>query len=623
MYVLTKLLYISTLNPFLEFQNQVVVVMKKFYCLLVLWFCNISYSQLYVSSNSYMFVNNQYVFVNQDIDLQSNGNIFLRNEGQLLQGTTSTSLNKGAGVLSVFQEGTSDNYDYNYWCSPVGNATVSSGNENFGITMLHVPSSLLVSNPATMLSASYDGLSSNGSLSIATYWIWRFLSSANYSQWIHSQANTDIAAGQGFTMKGTSGNDNTNVGETAVNNPGGAQRYDFRGKPNDGNITVNVASDNFTLTGNPYPSALHVNAFLLDPSNTDCTGIAYYWEHDKTVNSHFLLAYQGGYGTYAPVSTLPTEYGVYVPATFNSYNIDGTLNTIGSSSGLSIQRKYAPIGQGFMVKGTVGSPTAVTLKNSHRTFYKESDTYSEFERNGNSQDNNTQSEPVNPSAQIRLNTIMNNQFTRQIALVLTPTATDGIDRGMDAKSPVEETIPNDVYFFLDDSRYVIQGVAFDINKRIPVGIKSTDNATFKFDASMILNFDESQDVFMFDAMNNTYHDIKNSTYEVVLPTGVYNNRFEITFKDFNLNSESNIKSELVIIQNNGSQTLTVSNPNALDLKSVKLYDITGKQIFDKQSLGVQNSYQFSTNGLAGAVYLVEVITKDNRKLAQKIIVDNQ
>jgi hypothetical protein len=276
-----------------------------------------------------------------------------------------------------------------------------------------------------------------------------------------------------------------------------------------------------------------------------------------------------------------------------------------------------------MVKGIVGSPTAVTLKNSHRTFYKESDTYSEFERNGDSQNNNTQSELVNPSAQIRLNTIMNNQFTRQIALVLTPTATDGIDRGMDAKSPVEETIPNDVYFFLDDNRYVIQGVAFDINKRIPVGIKSTNNASFKFDASMILNFDESQDIFMYDALTNSYHDIKNDTYEVVLPTGIYNNRFEITFKDANLNSEANIKSDLIIIQNNSSQTLTVSNPNALDLKSVKLYDIAGKQIFDKQSLGIQNSYQFSTSGLAGAVYLVEVITNDNRKLAQKIIVDNQ
>lgn len=614
-------LYISIFNAcFLG-----VYIMKKLFCVFILLVSNALLAQLYVSSNSYMFVKDRYVFVNQDVNLQSAGNVYLRNEGQFLQGTTSTSLNKGEGVLSVFQEGTSDNYDYNYWCSPVGNASNSDGNENFGITMLHRPSSVINSNPATMLSSGYDGVSDNGSLSIATYWIWRFLSSATYSQWIHSEANTDIEAGQGFTMKGTSGSDNTNVGEVALNNPGSAQRYDFRGKPNDGNITVGVAADNFTLTGNPYPSALHVNAFLLDASNADCTGIAYYWEHDKTVNSHLLLAYRGGYGTYAPISTSPTEYGVYVPATFNSYNIDGTLNTVGASSGLtSIQRKYAPVGQGFMVRGIAsGSPTSITLKNSHRTFYKESDAYSEFERNGNSQNNVTQSEPINHIAQIRLNTIMDNQFTRQIALVLMPTATDGIDRGIDAKSPVEETIPNDVYFFLDNSKFVIQGVAFDVNKRIPVGVKSTNNATFKFDASMISNFDESQDVFMYDAQDNIYHDIRNSTYEVVLPTGVYNNRFEITFKDANLNNESNIKSDLVIFQNNAVQTFTVSNPNALDLKSVKLYDITGKQIFDKQNLGVQNSYEFSTNGLAGAVYLVEVVTNDNRKMAQKIIVSNQ
>ncbi|MFN3968427.1 T9SS type A sorting domain-containing protein [Flavobacterium sp.] len=597
--------------------------MKKLICMTILLVSFTSLAQLYVSPNSYVFVKEQYVFVTQDINLENSGNLFLRNEGQLLQGTAGVSTNKGEGVLSVLQEGTSDNYDYNYWCSPVGNASAATGNENFGITMIQLPSSVINSSPATMLSSSYDGLSSNGSLSIATYWIWKFLAGADYSEWIQSADNTDIAAGQGFTMKGTNGTDTTNIGETTVNNPGGAQRYDFRGKPNDGNITVNVVTDNLTLTGNPYPSALHVNAFLLDPSNTDCTGIAYYWEHDKTVDSHLLLAYRGGYGTYAPISTSLTEYGVYVPATFDSFNIDGTINTVGASSGLSIQRKYAPIGQGFMVKGKAsGSPVAVTLKNSHRAFYKESDLYSEFERNANNQTESTQNPTANPVAQIRLNTIMNNQFTRQIALVLLPTATDGIDWGIDAKSPVDDAIPNDVYFFLDSDKYVIQGLSFDIEKRIPVGIKATDNATFKFDASMVVNFDESQSIFMYDAQDNSYHDIKNSTYEVALSSGVYNNRFEITFKDANLNSQTDIKSDLVIFQNNTSQTLTVSNPNSLDLKSVKLFDITGKQIFDKQRLGVQNAYEFSTSGMAEAVYLVEVVTNDNRKMAQKIIVSN-
>ncbi len=601
-----------------------VLSMKKIFYIAILLVSFPALSQFYVSSGTYVFVKDQYVFVNQDINLQTNSNLYLRNEAQILQGTTSTSTNKGAGVLSVFQEGTSDNYDYNYWCSPVGNASASTGNENFGITKLYRPTTITASTPATMDSGSYDGASTNSSLSIATYWIWKFLAGADYSEWIHSEANTDIEAGQGFTMKGTSGTDNTAVGETVVNNPGSAQRYDFRGKPNDGNITVGVAIDNFTLTGNPYPSALHVNEFLLDPANTDCTGIAYYWEQDKTVNSHLLLDYRGGYGTYAPISTSPTEYGVYVPATFDSYNIDGTENTTGSTSGLSIQRKYAPIGQGFMIKGKAsGSPVSVTLKNEYREYYKEAGAYSQFERNINSTGNATQDVDVNPVAQIRLNTIMNNQFTRQVALVLMPTATDGVDRGIDAKSPVEETIPNDVYFFLDNNRYVIEGVAFDIDKRIPVGVKSTDNASFKFDASLVSNFDESQNIYMYDALDGSYHDIKNNAYEVVLATGVYNDRFEITFKNAALDDENNIKSSFVIFQDNVSQNLTISNPNSIELKSVTLYDLTGKKIFGKQNLGAENSYQFPTNGLSQAVYLVELVTNDNKKVAQKVIISNQ
>lgn len=593
-------------------------------CLCVLVFLVISpfcWAQLHVKSNSYVFVKDTYVFVNQDTDLQSNGAIYLRNEGQLLQGATGSSTNKGLGFLSVFQEGTSDNYDYNYWCSPVGNASAISGNENFGITMLHLPSSVITSTPATIDTATYDGQSANGSLSIASYWIFKYLSGATYSNWFQSGANTDIAAGQGFTMKGTAGTDTTTVGEAVVNNPGGAQRYDFRGKPNDGNIAVTVSANNLTLTGNPYPSALHVNAFLLDPTNTDCTGIAYYWEHDKSVNSHLLLAYRGGYGTYAPISTSPTEYGVYVPATFDSYNIDGTVNTVGASSGLSIQRKYAPIGQGFMVKGVAtGSPTTVTLKNSHRTFYRESGPYSQFERSAENQ--SPEVDPVGPNyvSQIRLNTMMNHQFTRQIALVFMPTATDGIDRGIDALSPAEETLPNDVYFFLNQDRYVIQGVAFDVNKRIPIGIKATNNAVFTFDASMVYNFDESQPIYLYDALDGSYHDIKNNTYELTLPTGVYHNRFEITFTTTALNTNTHAVKDLVIFQDNAHQQLTISNPQMLSLQTVALFDINGKLIFKKENLGTNSSYQWATSGLSDAVYLVELTADNGFKKSQKIII---
>jgi hypothetical protein len=590
--------------------------MKKIFFLLTAFVTFQSFSQLYVSSNSYVYNKGTVVFVNQGIILQADGNVFLRNEGQLLQGTTATSTNQGEGEVSIFQEGTSDNYDYNYWSSPVGNASSSIGNEPFGITMLSKPISLTSSTPAIILPMNNQNGVANP-LSISQRWIYKFLSSSTYSQWFQVGSTSTILAGEGFTMKGTSGSDVADIESNGVlNNPGGngAQRYDFRGKPNDGNISVGVDTGKFTLTGNPYPSALHVNEFLLDISNTACTGIAYYWEQDKSVNSHVLLAYRGGYGTYSPMGILPIDVGIYVPAYFNSYNIDGTLNTAGLTTSLDIQRKYAPVGQGFMVRGA--SNGSVLLKNIHREYYKESELYSQFERSV------TTSSPVdgmNSLSYIRLNTIIDNANTKQLALAFATQATDGVDRGIDALSPVSNNLPNDVYFFLDNDKYVIQGVSFDIAKRIPIGVKAAGNTNFKFYIPETVNFDENQMVYLYDSQDGIYHDIKNSNYEITLSAGIYNNRFELTFQGNQLENSGNIKNNFVIVQNNTTEMLTVSNPNLLNVRSVILYDLTGKQIFEKQKLATQEIYQFSTNGLSEAVYLVELIA-DNRKISQKIII---
>jgi hypothetical protein len=605
----------------LLFQNPANMNKSLLLFLLVCCSTNLAKAQLYVGSTSYVFVKNEVLFINQDVDIQNNGVLYLRNEAQLIQGTTGSSTNKGLGRLSVFQEGTSDNFDYNYWCSPVGNASATPGNESFGITQFHVPTSATASNPATIVTG-YDGASSAASLSIASYWIWRFLSGINYSEWVQTAAASTIAAGQGFTMKGTAGTDPVTVGESTANNPGGAQRYDFRGKPNDGTITVNVAADKLTLTGNPYPSALHVNAFLLDPSNTDCTGIAYYWEQNKTINSHVLVNYQGGYGTFSPIGTGPTTYGVYVPATFNSYNNDGSLNVVGTTSGLAIQRKYAPIGQGFMIKGkATGAPVSVSLKNAHRSYYKEADVYSQFERVLKKEDqlNRDNTGPEQLSV-IRLNTIMNNQFTKQLALVFLPTATDGIDRGIDALSPSDEALPYDVYFDLDNHKYVIQGTAFELYKRIPLGIKTATATSFSFDASIVSQFDATQPIYLYDAADDSYHNIKNNPYTVNLETGTHHNRFELTFVN-NLGTNATQTSQIVITHQVSEHMLEVVNPNAVALSSIALYDLAGKQLLYQNQMGNAQRYQFSTASLAHGLYIAKLITRENEQVVQKILVE--
>jgi hypothetical protein len=586
-----------------------------------------SFGQIYVGASTPVYVKNQVLYVGQTINLAANSNLYLRNLSQLVQGTTGTSTNVGTGIISVYQEGSADNFDYNYWCSPVGINVAATGNQNFGITLLNRPTTSTASTAAAILPlANLDGIANP--LSIASRWIYKLTNANSYSQWVQVGTTTTLAPGEGFTMKGTSGSDAVDPeGTGVVNNPGGtgAQRYDFRGKPNDGNITVTVGANNAsTLTGNPYPSALHLNAFLLDPLNNACTGIAYFWEQDKTINSHLIAAYRGGYATYSP-GTLGSN-GIYVPATFNSYKGDGSLNNVGTSSGLMRQRKYAPIGQGFVIKGAANG--TVTFRNSYRMFYKEGSGLSQFEKPAKNKTtakseetvNTEETEASNDIPHIRINAIINNEFTRQLALAFLPEATDGVDRGLDAVSM--DNFPNDTFFLMEGKNYVIQGTNFDASKQIPLAVKAAASTSLKFYIPEVINFDPTQNVFLYDAADASYHNIKTGNYEVTIPQGEYTDRFKITFTDKTLGANEETKSNFFIMQDNSNRLLKASNPDFIPFKSFYLYDIVGKAVRYKENLGAEENYSFSTSGLSSGVYIATFITVDNEKITQKVIISN-
>ncbi|MGZ9734168.1 T9SS type A sorting domain-containing protein [Flavobacterium sp. GNP002] len=591
-------------------------------------------AQMYVSPNSYVFANNQVVFVKQQLELNAaSSNFYLRSDAQLVQGselqrTDSQSKNTGLGSLSVFQEGTTNNYQFNYWCSPVGGSNATAGNSAFGITQLKNIVDVTNSVNSTPLAMNnYNGTASP--FAIAPYWIFKLTASSNYSDWIQVGTSSAINAGEGFTMKGTSGTNLTTV-NGIENNPGSKQRYDFRGKPNDGTISIPVAVEQFTLTGNPYPSAIDLSAFLTDATN--CTGIAYFWEQDKTVDTHYIADYKGGYGAFSPISR--GGFGVYVPATFYSY--DGAGNE-GSASGAGgdYERRFSPIGQGFMIDGLFNG--TVEMKNSYRVFVKEGAlNYSQFEKTAVATKPKTTTEYLSripsvsgfdytkvslaPTPQIRLNTLLNNQGIRQIVLAFAPEATDGVDHAMDAVSSKDDS-PADVYFVIDNKEYVINTVSFDMDKKIPIGFKNTNQANFKITVKEMLNITAANSVYLHDKTTDLYHDIKNDFYDLTLPGGVNNTQFEITFKNnATLGVDDAARQSFVVYQNNTTKNLTISNPLLLDLSTCNLYDVAGKLIFNKKDLGANSSYTFSTSGLSDGIYIVKIATKDKIEVGQKIII---
>lgn len=615
-----------------------------------------SQAQLFVSSGSFLYVNDQYVTVTQDVNLANTGNIYLRNESQLLQKTTGGSANTGLGTLSAFQEGTSNNFGYNYWCSPVGVPSVSVGNSNFGISLLKRPTGLTTFGGET-ITTGLNGSATNTALNISSRWIYTLTTANQYSSWNYIAAATSIGAGQGFTMKGVSGSDNTTV-LGVQNNPGNNQRYDFRGKPNDGTINISVGNataggtsyTESTLTGNPYPSAINLNLFLLENSGytvdygsgiatlTDTpiiNGIAYFWEHQKPATSHVLTDYVGGYATYVPNGATAFSPGTYTSAPWNTYNGDGSFNTTSGNSGINYRRMFSPVGQGFIVKGAVAAGTAV-MRNRYRVFMKEGvANNSQFERNSSNQvssdsDTNWDNIPNLTGTdytqfsklqvpQIRIQTILNNQFTREVVLAFNPNANDGLDPAYDG--PMQGlNLPTDVYFPLtEDNQFAISTLPFEINKRIPFALKAVNQSTFRVYVGEIINFDGANNVFLFDKETNIYHDIKNSFVDITLPAGgTTTDRFEVTFLNETLGNETIKSDQFMIVQNNVNELLSIRNPNLVDIKSATLFDITGKLIFTKDKLGAQEIYSFPTVGLSESIYIIKLITADNQEISKKV-----
>lgn len=568
------------------------------------------YSQdMFVKANTFVYASNQYVYVKKALELSATtSNFYLRNDGQLLQGTTGSGANKGLGNLSVFQEGTVNNYQFNYWCSPVGNSeTTTSVNNPFGITQLGRPTTITATTPATA-SETYEGTASP--LTISPFWINKFLVNlSSYSDWVQVGSASAINAGEGFTMKGSSGTDDIVFNGVANNPDGKHQRYDFRGKPNDGTIEIPVLPGEWTLTGNPYPSAIDLQAFLVGELN--CTGTAYFWEQDKTVNSHYLSDYKGGYGTYSLLN-------LYVKAPFYSYDGAGNpITNVQTGTGGDYKRKYAPIGQGFMIEGYATATGNVQMKNSYRVFVKEGIiNNSEFARIKNVKTTTDSSADL---PQIRFNTLLNNGQVSQMVLAFDPSSTDGVDRA-DSFSPNDGPANN--YFVINKNEYIIEVMPFDIDKKNPVGFRNYDQANYKITVNEMLNLPEVANVYLHDKTTDLYHDIKNSVYELTLPAGTYNTRFEITFKNGTLGVKDLESQQFLVQQDNTAKSLTINNSSQIELANCSLYDVVGRLVFSKDKLGNDTKYTFPTANLSNGIYIVKLTTNDKSEKGQKIIITN-
>lgn len=585
---------------------------KLFFLFVFVAFSSDGFAQLFVGGDNFIFANNVQLFVTHEVELQdTNSNLYLRNGAQLLQDTNVG--NVGLGELSVQQSGTVNQFAYNYWCSPIGGGTTFAQNESFRVELIDETTGLISSNDV-LFTTSFD--SNATPLEISDRWLFTFVTATAFNEWQFVGRNGPINPGLGFTMKG--------VG-TAAN---GNQVYDFRGKPNSGDIINAVSPDAFTLIGNPYPSALDAALFINDPLNSDISGELYFWEQQQGAGSHFIADYIGGYATLIYNSAfVPT----FVNAVFSAF--DGSGNPVPlpppGANGLKTAKRYQPVAQGFMVKGRVPDAAnpivnggTVRTTNNHRAFVQEV-TDSFFFRNtevGTPEDEDIFYQVPEDYKRFRINVDFNDLYTRQLVHNFHHTATDGFDRGLEGHRPGGPA--SDAFWILEDNKFVIQAHNFDEFLRIPLVVTVENNQPLRFRILDVQHFSDQQPIYIYDSAYDIYVDLKSQHYNINIEAGYYPNRFEITFNRNSLSNDEFQSSDLRIVQNNASQELQLFNKKFHDIQSFQIIDMNGKLVLKQLSLGNQNEYKFGTSKLSEGVYLVNIALSNGGSITQKIIITN-
>ncbi|RKS43451.1 SprB-like repeat protein [Gillisia mitskevichiae] len=557
--------------------------------------------------------------------LKLDGFIDLAGKSQLVQNENSVLDESSLGYIEIDQQGTASSYNYNYWSSPVGEQA-KSNNSPFKIKTIMLDGSN--SNTPTNLDFGNGVTYADGPFAtprkISNYWIYKFRGTADqYSEWEHIGSEGVLKTGEGFTMKGTSGNGKINE----------EQNYVFTGKPNNGTIKLTVGKDQNYLLGNPYPSAIDAHEFLLDNikanggRNDDniFNGALYFWDHfgGKT---HILREYIGGYATKNLIDAVP------------AISTDERINSNGNR-GVKKPEKFIAVGQGFFINTSLDpylpeniSVTGgeVVFKNSQRFFIPETPGNSQFLKpekiNKETIDNDVR-------AKIRLDYKSPMGYHRQILVGADVNTTNGFDLGYDA--PLNDYNLEDFFWLIDNREYVIQGVSnFDLEQVLPIGIYITQEGEFTIEINALDNVPEETNIYVKDLEQNKFYDLREAKFKLDIAPGAYYERFQIVFQsdeDIAANTDEDTEEEsnpdveedgsgdskdgpdsntnLDIIYTSTNRELAILNPDNLEIQKVVIYNLLGQKIQEFTEIENKKIMPLRVEEYPAAVYVVKMFSE--------------
>ncbi|MCM4154809.1 LamG-like jellyroll fold domain-containing protein [Gramella sp. AN32] len=545
--------------------------------------------------------------------LALDGIIDLDGESQLVQTEGSILEEASSGYLERDQQGTENSFNYNYWTSPV---SVQGAANNSGYKIAEVlRDGTNPDNPRNILFDfwyEWADYSYSGAIHISSYWLYTFNngSADNYSEWYGITENDIMPVGLGYSMKGSKGW--KSISDT--------QNYTFRGKPNNGDITLNINTGSNLLVGNPYPSAISVTKFI-DKNLNSFNGSIYLWDHFGEEDTHYLSDYIGGYA-------ITNKSGAV-----RAISIDERINNDNSNS-YKYPTDYIPVGQAFFIStvedmsaGNMGAGGSITFKNDQRAFVTETDpTDSQFLSHQTPRKGFKSTYTKDDRLKIRLLYKGPQGYNRELLLTADKLSTNNFDLGYDA--PLIEDNIEDMYWLINDYEYIIQAVPnFNSDQVLPIGVKLGEAGEFSIEVENMENLDNNFSIFIHNKKNHTYHNLAKASFIFDAEAGAINDQFEIVFAE--------PQDEIIGEPQEGisptygfnvdylkeSKLLVLENPNLLKINRVELFSISGQSIGIFENTPPKKVINLIIEKtLSSAVYIVKVQTEKGY-YSKKIIID--
>ena len=447
-------------------------------------------------------------------------------------------------------------FDYTYWSSPVADYTLG------GVS------------PNTSLFYSFDAAINN---------------------WTQKSSATVMSNGIGYIARGPQNYDSV----TAATFPAV-----FVGVPNNGAFSLTgIIANKMYLLGNPYPSALDADKFLMGNSSV-LDGTIYFWTHNTAIG---IGVSNPGTGVYA-----------YSSDDYASYNLTGGVSTkTGNTVGGVEQTSNKPSGkiasgQAFFTSSKAAG--TIAFNNNMRVGVGNNSQFFKI--------TSSKTTKAIEKHRIWLNLTNAQGAFKQTLVGYVTSASNEYDNSFDGES-FDGNKFIDFYSVVKDKNLTIQGRAlpFDENDEVPLGYSSSIKGVFSIAIDQIDGLLVSQDVFIEDKSTNIVQNLKQGAYSFSTEVGTFKNRFVLRYTNANTDKTlgtdtfETLETSVYISKDKNELKITSELEN---IKTITVFDLLGKKVFDKEAIN-NKEFLISNIDLSKQAVIVKVTLANGQLISKKVI----